>query len=423
MVHLGFDDTDSREGLCTTWLATEFVREFGDWDLIGYPRLVRLNPSVPWKTRGNGALCLRFGRGLGTPFTVGEIAGRSIRAFNRGRPAAVDDAFEARVRSVLERGCAFEDPMTHPGYAVLHRRPKASLYWAAVRRIVSVEEALDAGSGCGRTGGYKEGRGRIGALAAISWRPRDRTYEVLAYRHPSRWGTLRDVDEGSVIEMDRRFPSTFHNYDYANRTVVLAPRSPCPVLCGIRGEDPSVLPDALRALRTEPVDRWLLFETNQGTDDHIVAKPAMVPLTSLAVGGVVVSPPKTLPGGHVVVTIARGRSRIDCTVYEPSKELRRVARSLLPGDRVRAVGSVRDSPRTINVEKIEIIALAAAEKTRALAVGWYEPAVSARRHLSKPLSRVGGSRWPQTMAQGRSGSPGPRSPHSSRLHQGIRGSA
>jgi len=390
--YLGFDDTDSRQGLCTTWLATEFVREFGDWDLIGYPRLVRLNPNVPWKTRGNGALCLQFGRGHGTPFVVGELEGRSIRAFPRGQPAAVDDAFEARVRRVLEGGCAFEDPMTHPGYAILHRRPKASLYWAAVRRIVTVEEAVAAASGCGRTGGYKEGRGRIGALAAISWRPRDRTYEVLAYREPARWGTPREVDEASVVEMDRRFPSTFHNYDYANRRVVLAPRSPCPVLCGIRGEDPSLLPTALRALRTEPVDRWLLFETNQATDDHVAARGPLVPRTSIAVDGVVADSPRTLVGGHVIVAIRRGAERIECTAYEPSKELRRVARSLAPGDRIRVLGSVREAPRTINIEKLAVIALASAEKPRALAVGWYEPAVSARRHLAKPIRRFTGYR-------------------------------
>ncbi|MEK6851015.1 MAG: DNA-binding protein, partial [Candidatus Thermoplasmatota archaeon] len=78
MVHLGFDDTDSRRGLCTTWLATEFVREFRDWDLLGYPRLVRLNPNVPWKTRGNGAICLRLGRGRGPRFIVGQIEGRQV---------------------------------------------------------------------------------------------------------------------------------------------------------------------------------------------------------------------------------------------------------------------------------------------------------------------------------------------------------
>jgi tRNA(Ile2)-agmatinylcytidine synthase len=28
-------------------------------ELIDYPLLVRLNPNIPWKTRGNGAICLR----------------------------------------------------------------------------------------------------------------------------------------------------------------------------------------------------------------------------------------------------------------------------------------------------------------------------------------------------------------------------
>lgn len=411
MAHLGFDDTDSRRGLCTTWLATEFVREFEDFDLLGYPRLVRLNPNIPWKTRGNGALCLRFGKGRGESTVVGELEGRSVHAFPRGIPSDIDDAFEDRVLRVLEAGCAFDDPMTQPGYAILHRRPGPSLYWAAVRRIVSIDEALTAAAGCGRVGGYKGGRGRIGALAAIAWRPRDRTYEVLAYRKPSRWGTPRDVDEASVVEMDRRFPSTFHNYDYANRRVVLAPRSPCPVLCGIRGEDARVLPDALHSLRTEGIDRWLLFETNQATDDHVAVGRAFVPRTSVAIEGTVAAPPRTLAGGHVVFSLSRGVGQVDCAAYEPSKELRRVVRSLILGDRLRVLGSVRETPRTLNVEKLQVLALVSAEKPRTLAVGWYEPAVSSRRHLSKPLSRVGGSRYPQTVALRRSGSPAPRSPH------------
>ncbi len=59
------DDTDSSTWMCTTFLATELVEEFRDYDLIGLPRLVRLNPAVPWKTRGNGAICIRIGRGVG----------------------------------------------------------------------------------------------------------------------------------------------------------------------------------------------------------------------------------------------------------------------------------------------------------------------------------------------------------------------
>jgi tRNA(Ile2)-agmatinylcytidine synthase len=388
VAHLGFDDTDSRRGLCTTFLATEFVREFREWDLLGYPRLVRLNPNVPWKTRGNGALYLRFGTGRGTPCVVGEIGGEPVLAYPRGEGAPVDDAFEARVRRVLERWTDFDDPTTHPGYALLHRRPGPRLYWRAVREIVSIGEALAAASGCGRVRGYKEGRGRIGALAAASWRPRDRTYEVLAYRQRSRWGTPRDVDESSVVEMDRRFPSTFNNYDAANRHVVIAPRSPCPVLLGIRGDDPADLPAALAALRTEPVDRWLLYETNQGTDDHLVPANggALAPRTSVVVDGVVAATPRTVLGGHVVFAVRRPRGdSVECAVYEPAKQLRRVARALRPGDALRVCGAVREAPRTINVEKVAVRSLAPGRRT--LAIGWYEPPASARRHLSRPLKR------------------------------------
>ena len=62
------DDTDSMRGNCTTYLATEIIRVLvyeDGLDLIGFPRLVRLNPAIPWKTRGNGALVMRFGKGTG----------------------------------------------------------------------------------------------------------------------------------------------------------------------------------------------------------------------------------------------------------------------------------------------------------------------------------------------------------------------
>jgi len=55
MLHIGIDDTDSIKGGCTTWLATEIIAELSEFDLIGPPRLVRLNPNVPWKTRGSYA--------------------------------------------------------------------------------------------------------------------------------------------------------------------------------------------------------------------------------------------------------------------------------------------------------------------------------------------------------------------------------
>ncbi len=73
---IGVDDTDSLQGMCTTFLAAEIVRELTtDYDLVGYPRLVRLNPNVPWKTRGNGAICVRFGHGAGRRTLIGERPG------------------------------------------------------------------------------------------------------------------------------------------------------------------------------------------------------------------------------------------------------------------------------------------------------------------------------------------------------------
>ncbi|MEM0501968.1 MAG: DNA-binding protein, partial [Thermoplasmata archaeon] len=49
---IGVDDTDSSEGMCTTYLAPQILLKL-NLDLIGFPRLVRLNPNIPWKTRGN----------------------------------------------------------------------------------------------------------------------------------------------------------------------------------------------------------------------------------------------------------------------------------------------------------------------------------------------------------------------------------
>src|SRR6185295_4144709 len=61
-LHVAFDDTDSRAGRCTTHLAfkvTEHLKRAGE-KLVDYPLLIRLNPNIPWKTRGNGAVCLRL---------------------------------------------------------------------------------------------------------------------------------------------------------------------------------------------------------------------------------------------------------------------------------------------------------------------------------------------------------------------------
>ncbi len=432
VLHVGLDDTDSLTRMCTTYVATELLARVRGLDPIGYPRLVRLNPNIPWKTRGNGALCLRLGLGRGAPFPIGRLNGKEVMAYPRSGPVEPnEDLYEVSEDVVMELA-DFEDPDVQPGLVVTRRRPGPGLYWKAVRDVVpqeDVEPLLDEADYHFAPRGT---RGLIGALASISWRPRDTTYEVLAYRSKERWGTRRLVKEEDVMALDERFPSTFNNYDFENRHVVIAPSSPCPVLLGIRGDVVADLPRALLSLRSEPVDRWLLFETNQATDEHLIRREVrnLQPHTSAIVEGTVGEPPRPFPGGHVVFQLEDNGGKVDCVAYEPSKAFRRTILELRQGDKIRAYGSIRDEPRSINLEKLEVLDLplltvkianprcpscrksmksvgraggfrcrrcgtrAPAEEApfrpvaRNIRRGIYEPPVSARRHLSKPIKRI-----------------------------------
>ncbi|MCJ2531224.1 MAG: tRNA(Ile)(2)-agmatinylcytidine synthase [Candidatus Thermoplasmatota archaeon] len=434
-VYVGLDDTDSPRAMCTTFVATELIARFRTlgWSLEGYPRLVRLNPNIPWKTRGNGALCLRFGQGEASSRPAGAFRGWTARLHNSDGTAVPGQALFRAAQETVLRLADLDDPGTQPGLVVTRWRPGERLYWKAVRGVVSLTEIAADLERVDFSFAPKGSRGLIGALAALAWRPRDRTFEVIAYRDPGRWGTPRRLVPPDVAGLEERFPRTFNNFDRESGHMAIAPRSPCPVLFGIRGEGPEELPAALATVRGELLDRWLLFETNQGTDDHLVPRRVddLPTHTSAILEGRVREPPRTLPGGHVVFSLSDG-AIVDCVAYEPSKSFRRVVRCLLPGDRVRVYGAVRAHPRAINLEKLEVMdaapgaikrgnprclacgksmksagrgagyrcrrcgtraAPAEARFVRAhrdLVRGVYEPPVSARRHLSKPLKRMAG---------------------------------
>jgi tRNA(Ile2)-agmatinylcytidine synthase len=427
-MYIGVDDTDSVEGMCTTYLATELIREFSDFDLLGFPRLVRLNPNVPWKTRGNAAICIRLGKGTGLPKAVGKIDGKDIFCYERGTPAKPSKAIFERAKALIERLARFEDPKTNPGLAISAHKPHPGLYWKAVRQVVKLGPHLEAADPdfCH---GWKNRRGLIGAVSAMAWHPLGRTYELITYREQKKWGTPRKVEPASVMFMDAKFPGTFNNYDYELEHVAFAPASPCPILYGIRGNGYDYLPAAMRYVKSENVDRWLIFLTNQGTDDHII--PASIsnlqPFTSVRIRAKVAAMPRMIEGGHLVFPITNGRTTVDCTIYEPAKSFRFVGDKLRPGDIITVLGAVRESPPTINVEKLHVEELAVSmvkmanplctkcskrmksvgkgqgykcqkcgakardaefsPEERALEPGWYEPPVGARRHLSKPLKR------------------------------------
>lgn len=429
--YLAFDDTDSPDGMCTTYLATLMLDALSDWDLIGLPRLVRLNPNVPWKTRGNAAICLPLGQGVGESRPCGTVGGEPVLSYERGSPANRHAVIDIAA-SVLEGVAEFSCENTNPGIVCSARRPSPGLYWSAVRGLVSLADVEAQLAQCGASWRkYKNGRGVIGASAAMSWRPRDRTWEVISYRTPDRIGFKREIDPSSVVEMDRRTKHTFNNFDHESGHIAIAPSSPCPVLFGIRGDSASELMAAREMIRGEAPSSWLLFLTNQGTDDHVVSRRVrdLGPSVSAKMDVEVVAEPRSIEGGHVVVRVSDG-NEIDAMFYEPSGSMRTAARALTPGDRLTVYGSFRETPPGFNVEKMRILEARAltrkvhnplcpacgkrmgsigsgqgfrckrcglraradeaevASVEREVEEKWYEPPVASRRHLYKPLRRM-----------------------------------
>lgn len=433
--YVAVDDTDSLKGMCTTYLATVMIDRFSWYDLIGFPRLVRLNPNVPWKTRGNAAVSLAFGEGKGQKFKVGEIRGRDVLAFESGNSVSMDDIF-SEMEEIIEKNAHFDCENTNPGFVVSAMRPSAALYWKAVREIVPIrfaEREVSAVGGSARK--FKNGRGIIGASAAMAWRPRDSTFEVLTYRKPGNIGKPRKIERSSVERMDRESSTTFHNIDSESGHIAIAPGSPCPILFGIRGEDPSDLIRARECVKAERADRWLLFLTNQATDDHLQRKKvSQVRAREGAIlAGRVSTAPNSIIGGHVFFGLSDSSGAITCAAYEPSGRIKAAARELRVGDVVEVFGSAREKPFEINVEKLHVVELATPgdkienplcpecgkhmkstgkgvgyrcrecgarappeaaryAKRTGPKVGWYEPPIASRRHLYKPLIRFDSKR-------------------------------
>lgn len=368
---LGIDDTDSVRGGCTTHVLTELAASARDRgiDLIGLPRLVRLNPNIPWKTRGNAALSARFGHGTGERHAIGEVAGRPILSYDAGRElsSAEAEAWGGAAWEVVTRLSRTEDSGTDPALILTRRAPPAAFYWRAVREVVAVDVArdwLDAASATYRTLGSP--RGLVGALASVAWPSRRRTFELLSYRAPSEGNAPRQVDLASVLRAQQRWPSLFLCYDWTTRRLLVTPHTPCPILFGLRARSATALLRARSSIQSEAVDRWLLFATNQGTGDHLCKRPAgsLPPFSSSIVVGTVTGAPTVRPGGHVAFSLQdRDGRRLECLAFEPTKTLPKVVRALAEGDRVRVWGSRKEDPG-FRLEGVEVLRWGRAEGPR-----------------------------------------------------------
>jgi tRNA(Ile2) C34 agmatinyltransferase TiaS len=135
----------------------------------------------------------------------------------------------------------------------------------------------------------------------------------------------------------------------------------------------------------------MVYMTNQHTDAHLGGELDWKAFSSGWTEGRVASP-SVGPGGHVYFALLGATTKRRCAVYEPTGDLRRVARMLRDGDFIRAYGGVRrpstSHPKVLNVEKIEVISLAKG-KDRPILCGTYIASPRANRHLTKPLVRYG----------------------------------
>jgi len=350
-MHIGLDDTDSTRKGCTTYITALLVEKLQTLgaSFVDYPNLIRLNPNVPWKTRGNGALCLRI---------------------------RFDETLEKQIKetviSTIEEYSDIECEGTDPGVVFFKggKIPKTVILFArnTITGVVHLRDALKLLTRFKAEAiGFKDGRGIIGSLAAVGETLQgDHTYEIIAYRLLENCGSKRRVDEPSIFEMDKTTaPYTFNNVDTEKKRVIITPRGPDPILLGIRGETPEIVKKAFDMVRPlEPVERWVIFRTNQGTDAHLkkVKNLSQIePYNPVIVRGVVSSEPKIVPRRHIIFSIKDASREVDCAAYEPTGVLRYAARELIVGDNVEVYGGVRsaseDRPLTINLEKIRVLKL------------------------------------------------------------------
>ncbi|MBQ2772665.1 MAG: DUF1743 domain-containing protein [Methanocorpusculum sp.] len=394
---LGLDDTDSPDGMCTTYLGA-LVAEALEMQgcIIKNMRLIRLNPNVPWKTRGNAAVCIEFEGGA-------EIASQTAERF-------------------IDKYAMFDCLNTNPGFVVCETKPAPDFYYSALRGFCTVDEAKAVLDSIGAIyKGYKNCRGLIGALAAVSAELPDKTYEYLAYRKPDAFGTPRVFDADSFRKSaEETFPHCFDTWDFAAEKPVCIPHGKDPVLFGIRGESREWVEKAVSYLQSEEVERFVIWETNQGTDAHILSPTSgFEEGRSYVFDGVVTSAPKTQRGGHVSFSVGG----VVCYAFEPTKSFRNIVRELIEGDCLTVFGSFQKG--VIHVEKFCLRKAAKKEvrasprcpvcggrmtsagkgkgykcrecsgrirdteaASRGIAEGWYEVPPDARRHLSKPVCRI-----------------------------------
>ena len=346
-IHLGLDDTDSDDGMCTTYLTTLIIENLINEGikLIDYPNLIRLNPNIPWRTRGNAALCIRVE--ANNPKKVFRIA-KKIMIEN-------SESKNNKANSGLVMLCKKKVPVDIVKFA--EKCINKEIKMEEMRKLVRNKDIEYFGQGTKR--------GLIGALASIgNTLENDHTYELIAYR--KNGNGERGVSLESVIKIYKKKEySLFSNIDYNSHRVLITPHGKDPILFALRGNNPEHLYKAMSELKLyEDVERFTIFRSNQGTNQHLNDKLDVSSLRTYDSGHIVgkmVDKPVVIKGGHVFIKIKNRKKIINCEVYAPTITLKNLARNLKIGDEIELGGGIsrksKKFGRILNVEYIKTIKL------------------------------------------------------------------
>jgi tRNA(Ile2)-agmatinylcytidine synthase len=417
ILNIGFDDTDSPKGMCTTFLAYKIV----DWlkkqdtEFLDFPKLIRFNPNIPWKTRGNGAVSLRIR--TKNPSKIKNQIKNLVKKYSDIKNGANPGLVFYENKEIPEQFTKFS---------------KLAL-WQLINRNHAKKFATKNNIEFFYQG---NGQGLVGAIGAIGYDFKDHTLELLSYRKNSKFGKARNLSAKSVkIMQEKTLPYTFNSFDNKKDRVLITPHGPDPVFYGVRGENVDSLLHATKILETsEKLAGYMIFKSNQGTGDHLKNEfntTNIRPYASGKITGIVSDEPKIVKGGHVFFSIISDGYELRCAVYKPTG-MSSVALSLIKGDKVCIGGGIRKAsknyPRILNLEFIDVINLEknliksnpvckkcnkkmkskgktqgyqctkCGEKSaskitleipRKIKKQLYIPNVSAHRHLSRPLQRIG----------------------------------
>ncbi len=417
VLNIGFDDTDSPKGMCTTFLAykiVDFLRK-QKTEFLDFPRLIRFNPNIPWKTRGNGAVSIRIKTKHPSKLKnqIKNLVSKYSDIKNGANPGLV--FFESDLI-----------PAEFTNFSNL-------ALWQLIKRNNAKRFAEKNDLEFFYKG---NGQGLVGAIGAIGYDFQDHTLELLSYRKRTKFGKERKISTESVkIMQEKTSPNTFNSFDTKKERILITPHGPDPVFYGVRGENVDSLVYATRILKSdEKLDGYMIFKSNQGTGDHLKNElnfENMKPYASGKINGIVSNTPKPVKGGHVFFKILSKNHEYWCAVYKPTG-ISSIASNLIKGDKICVGGGVRKAskkfPRTVNLEFINIIHLEknlsksnpickkcnkkmkskgqnqgfqcircgkkaskkiTVEISRKVRKQLYIPNMSAHRHLTRPLQRIG----------------------------------